>query len=252
MANEKIAELHIQDEIVLPGMETKTAVSAASFRQQLADLGDFDSLILTINSPGGAVFEGQSIYSMLKNLGKPVDVVIEGLAGSIASVIAMAGRTVTFNDGAMLMIHKPASIALGNADDMRKTADTLDSLQKSIVAVYQAKTSLDTTKLNNLIDQETWLTADEAVNFHFGDKINRTQAVFNAIPKDILSSFNNVPKQFMAADEASSQTGKETPTAESNSGKQNAQDSFDRTPDKLLLEKSDLIADRLKEIFKNG
>lgn len=126
---------------------------------------EYDSILVRINSPGGDAFEGISIYNILAGQGKPVSVIVDGLAASAASVIAMAGTTRTMNKGAMLMIHNAWTVVAGEAKDLRKTADTLEKLSGSIADIYSSVSgSKDAV---GLMDAETWMTASEAVAMGF-------------------------------------------------------------------------------------
>lgn len=132
--------------------------------KQLADeIGDSD-VNIRINSNGGDVFAGFAICNILKGLKGRKTVYIDGLAASIASVIAMAGDIIIMPENSFLMIHKPWSGTIGNADDLRKLADTLDSIERGITATYMSKAAEGVTedKLSELINAETWLSAKEA------------------------------------------------------------------------------------------
>src|SRR4051812_38891460 len=101
-------------------------LTSKRFSDDLAKLGDVRQINVDINSPGGAVYDGISIYNLLRAHGARINVKVTGIAASIASVIAMAGDSIEMGVGAMMMIHQPWSIAIGNADDMREFADVLD------------------------------------------------------------------------------------------------------------------------------
>jgi len=137
-------------------------------------------LNIHINSGGGSVFAGITIYNMLKNYKGEKIVYIDGTAASIASVIAMAGDRVIMRTGSSLMIHKPLIALWGgyNADDMRKMAEDLDQIQKCIMQVYKENTKLgaDISKIEELVNSETWLTSDEAEKY-FNIEIENMQAV---------------------------------------------------------------------------
>lgn len=128
-------------------------------------------LDLEIASNGGDVFAASEIYTMLKNYSGTVNVQIQGLAASAASVIAMAGDNVSMSPTALLMIHQAWVETAGNKDDLSHEADVLDKIDNSIVAAYEDKTGLDEGTLLNLMTQETWLTAKEAVDKGFADNI---------------------------------------------------------------------------------
>lgn len=161
-------------------------VTPTQMKKALDDLGDIKVLNVYVNSYGGSVFAGQAIHTMLKRHKAKVNVHIDGIAASIASVIAMAGDTVTIPANAMIMVHNPWTFGLGNANDFRKLADDLDKIGESIVAAYQGKTGLDEDKIKELMDAETWLTAKEAVEYGFADKIEEEKQIAASIDGDFL------------------------------------------------------------------
>jgi len=124
-----------------------------------------------INSPGGDVFAAAQIYNMLRDYKGSVTVKIDGLAASAASVIAVAGDTVLMSPVAMMMIHNPATLAIGNAKEMEKAIGMLNEVKESILNAYEDKTGLKRSKLSKMMDDETWFNAKKAVEFGFADKI---------------------------------------------------------------------------------
>lgn len=146
-------------------------VTPKQFADDLKALGDIDELKVYINSEGGDIFAGAAIHSMLKRHKAHVTTYVDGLAASIASVIAMAGDTVIMPKNAMMMIHNPWTIAMGNAEEFRKLADDLDMMRESMLATYIDKTHMDRDELIALLDAETWLTAEDAVAKGFADEI---------------------------------------------------------------------------------
>ncbi len=172
--------------------------SATSFRDALKELGDVSTINLSINSGGGSVFDGIAIYNMLKSHKATVNVYVEGLAASIASVIAMAGDTITMRSGSMMMVHMPWTLSQGNAEEMRKTADTLEKTGDSIVDIYSERTGIPSDDIRNIMNEETWLSAEEAVEQGWATKLDQKEAVMNSVPKEILGRFSNVPKNVLA------------------------------------------------------
>jgi len=175
-------------------------VTPKQFKEDLDALGDIDTLNVFINSPGGDVFAGQTIHSILKRHKATVHVYVDGLAASIASVIVMAGDTVTMPKNAMMMVHNPWTCMAGNAGDFRKMADDLDKITESLIAAYLGKTSdkLDRDKLVELMDDETWLTADDCLECGFADEIEETKQVAACLDKEILGRYKNTPKELLA------------------------------------------------------
>ena len=124
-----------------------------------------------INSPGGDVFAAAQIYNMLMEYPYDVTAKIDGLAASAASVIAMAGTTVEMSPVAMMMIHNPATIAIGDSEEMKKAVKMLDEVKESIMNAYEIKTGLARDKISKLMDAESWFNAKKAVEVGFADKI---------------------------------------------------------------------------------
>jgi ATP-dependent Clp protease protease subunit len=178
-------------------------VTPKQFKQDLDDLGDVTEISVYINSDGGDVFAGQAIYSMLKRHNANITVFVDGLAASIASVIAMAGDKVIMPKNAMMMIHHPWTWGVGNSKDFRKLADDMDKIGESIIAVYEGRSSIEKNKIVELMDAETWLSAEEAVNYGFADEIEQEKAVAASLndgflilngQKMDLARFKNAPK----------------------------------------------------------
>jgi ATP-dependent protease ClpP protease subunit len=135
-------------------------------------------LNVRINSPGGDVFAGQAIYSQLKGWRKGEVVArVDGLAASAASVVAMAADRIIMPRNSVMMIHNPWSAACGDARTMRKTAQTLDVVREGLVAAYAGKTGLPGERIREMLDEETWMTAEEALARGFADEIDEAVPV---------------------------------------------------------------------------
>lgn len=144
-------------------------VTPKLFKDELyAGEGD---ITVWLNSPGGDVFAAAQIYNMLRNYKGNVTIKIDGLAASAASVIAMAGNTVLVSPVAMMMIHNPATLAVGNAKDMERAIAMLNEVKESILNAYEGKTGLSRARLSHMMDDETWFNAKKAVELGFADKI---------------------------------------------------------------------------------
>ena len=144
-------------------------ITPADFRSELeAEEGD---VTVWINSPGGNVFAAAEIYTMLKEYAGAVTVRIASIAASAASVVAMAGNRVEMSPTALLMIHDPSTIAMGNAKDMEKAIETLNEVKESIINAYAAKTGLRHNKIAELMSNETWMNAKKAVELGFADEV---------------------------------------------------------------------------------
>lgn len=139
------------------------------FREELnAGSGD---ITVWINSPGGDCVAAAQIYNMLMDYRGSVTVKIDGIAASAASVIAMAGTKVLVSPVSMLMIHNPATMAMGDAAEMQKAIAMLDEVKESIINAYEIKTGMSRAKLSHLMDAETWMDAHTAIDLGFADEI---------------------------------------------------------------------------------
>lgn len=142
-------------------------VSPAMFATELGS--GKGPLTVWINSPGGDCFAAAQIYNMLMDYPYPVRVNIDGIAASAASVIAMAGDEVFMSPVSMMMIHNPATLAIGDRHELSKTIEMLDAVKDSIVNAYEIKTSMSRVRLAHLMDSETWMDATKAIEFGFAD-----------------------------------------------------------------------------------
>ena len=151
-------------------------VTPEAFRNELRQMkGD---LLVHINSQGGDVFAGVTIYNALKDYSKgkgKVTVKVDGLAASIASVVAMAGDEIVMSPGSMMMVHNPWSMGVGSAEELRKAADTLDEIKDAILPIYTERSGLSDEEVQDLMDNETWMTAEKAVELGFADVVQKDQ-----------------------------------------------------------------------------
>jgi ATP-dependent Clp protease, protease subunit len=187
-ADESVAEIHILDVIgswdddwIARNFGYDMGVTARAFVEQLAALPeDVKAIHVHINSPGGDVQAGINIANALReqmSKGRTVETFIDGMAASIASVIAMAGSKVHIADNALFMIHDPWTIGIGNAGEMRKLADILDTMRDQAVATYRWHSELEPEAIAELMTAETWMDADEAIANGFAtDKIEGLRA----------------------------------------------------------------------------
>lgn len=153
-----------------------------------------------INSPGGDCVAAAQIYNMLMDYKGNVTVKIDGIAASAASVIAMAGTKVCVSPVSMMMIHNPATIAFGDTAEMQKAIAMLDEVKESIINAYEIKTGLSRAKLSHLMDAETWMDANKAVELGFADEIMQrsTETENTAAPTvSMLYSKANVVNSLM-------------------------------------------------------
>ena len=161
-------------------------VTPQQFKDDLDALGGISNLDIYINSGGGDVLAGQAIHSMLKRHKAYKTVYIDGLAASIASVIAMAGDKIIMPKNASMMIHNAWTLIAGNKDDLRKMADDMEKIDAGIVATYAEKTGLDESEIVSLMNAETWFTADEAVKKGFADEIEETKQIAASMDGEFL------------------------------------------------------------------
>lgn len=197
------ADLYLYIEIASWGAGY-AAHSAQSFKNELDALGDIKILNVYINSPGGDVFEGNAIYNMLSRKAKTcqLNVFIDGLAASIASVIAMSGTKVIMPSNAMMMIHNAWCYAVGNSKDLRDTANALDKIDISIKQTYlnKAGDKLDDETLTDLMNKETWLTAQDCLSYGLCDEVIGEKQVAAKYDGALLKSYKNVPKTYLTED----------------------------------------------------
>ena len=184
----KTVELYIYSEVVKEKVdhttwETKQSETSANFfRTKLDECGEIDNINIYINSLGGSVLEGLGIYSQLKRCKAYKTVYIDGFACSIASVIAMAGDKVVMPRNTLMMIHNPVATVCGNSEQLRKSAEQLDVLNKASVQAYVTRSKGKATEeeLKKMMDNETYLTAMQCVELgladEFADEIDMTKA----------------------------------------------------------------------------
>ena len=144
-------------------------VTPAAFKAEL--LSGNGPITLRINSPGGDCIAASQIYTMLMDYPSDVTVKIDGIAASAASVIAMAGTKVCMSPTSLMMIHNPATVAMGDSAEMRKAVQLLDEVKESIINAYEIKTGLSRARLSHFMDSETWMNPKMAVELGFCDEV---------------------------------------------------------------------------------
>jgi len=190
------ADIMIYDEIGLWG------ITAKDFAKDLKALGDVKILNVSLNSPGGSVIDGNAIYNSLVNHPARVNISIDSVALSMGSVIAMAGDFIFMAENALFMIHNPWGMAMGDSDEIRKTADVMDKMKSTLIKAYQRKTGKSSDELSELMDNETWYDADEALEAGFVDEV--TASVEMAASFDLSKfDFKNSPKNFVKSEKQS-------------------------------------------------
>lgn len=181
------AEIEIFDEIGFLGIGPK------EFKASLDKLKDSKTIKLLLNSPGGNLFDGMTIYNLLVPYRSKLDIEIVGLAASIASIIALAGRSLTMAEGSYFMIHNPFTALVGNAEDLRKTAVLLDKMAAEFVGIYKANSGLTEAKIKAFMDQEKWFTASEAVDAGFASGVQDYGQIAAKTARFDLRAFKHAP-----------------------------------------------------------
>lgn len=158
---------------------TGEGVTAKKFAADLKALGSIDLLQVRINSEGGSVFDGVAIHNQLARHGARVEVDVDGMALSAASVIAMAGHEIRMAENAMMMVHNPYGVFQGDAAALRKAAEILEGVKDALVATYATRTGRAADDIAALMDAETWWTGEQAVAAKFADRVTAPVAVTN-------------------------------------------------------------------------
>jgi ATP-dependent Clp protease protease subunit len=187
------AEVFIYDEI--GGGFWSDGITPSGFIDEIKSLKlkKGDTLNVRINSPGGDVFDGNTIYNYLRSLKAKVAVTIDGLAASAASVIAMAGDTISMPENSFLMIHNPWMMAVGDSQVMRKAADDLDVIREGAVKTYLSRTNVSRDELVAMLDEETWLDAEKAIELGFADEVLEPVRAAALAKFDLKNYFHHVP-----------------------------------------------------------
>lgn len=170
-------------------------ITAKQVADDLKALGKVKTIDVRINSEGGNVFDGKAIYSLLVENKATINVKIDGLAASAASFIAMAGNKIEIAEGAFVMIHDAYGVSFGRAEDMRKYADLLDTVNVTIREVYSARTKQSDKTINQWMKDETWFTAKEAVDKGFADSMTENLKVAASLAHP--DRFKNLPSALL-------------------------------------------------------
>jgi len=172
------------------------SISAKSFNEELKSIDPaVNEIHVRINSPGGDVFDGITIYNRLKQHKAKVKVYIDGLAASIASIIALAGDEVIFSESALMMIHKPWTFAMGNANELLDVVDRLDDIEEQLVNIYKKKSGKDRAEIKKMMAEETWFDAQQAIEHGFADStMDEDESIDIAASLDNCKWMKNTPK----------------------------------------------------------
>lgn len=189
------AEIVIYDDIGKDGFFFD-AFSAKDLDAELKkpEMKNVTDLTVRINSGGGSVFEGYTIYNRLKRHRAKVTVYVDGMAASIASIIALAGDEVIMGEASALMIHKPWAPMQGNATEMNDMAELLDSLENQMVAVYKKRTGKDEVEIRQMLAEETWFFGQEAVDHGFATRMDEGGELMNVAASADKKWFKHKPK----------------------------------------------------------
>lgn len=200
------AELTVYGYISMESSWFFDTVTSKQFAKELSALGNVKKITVKINSGGGDVFAAHAIYSLLKENSAKIITVVEGIAASAASVILMAGDEIIVPSTGFVMIHNPSTFASGEAKDFIKMAETLEVIKNGILNAYVERTGKTKEEISKMMDEETWLTGEDAVREGFADSIekedlqfsngvmNQKMLIVNSISHD-LSSFKNFPSE---------------------------------------------------------
>lgn len=198
------ADLFVYGEIVQEksvdwwtGEESKTDVGLMDFKEQLDSIGNVQKLNIYINSPGGDVFVASTMISMLqrvKSNGTTINAYVDGLSASAASFLMMVADNVNLYKNSTVMVHKPMSFAIGNANDMQKTIDALNKIEESVMMpMYMNKSKVDEKEIKSLIDAETWLSAKEMDKYFNVTLLDEEKTAVASISSNLFKNYKNVP-----------------------------------------------------------
>lgn len=198
------ADLFVYGEIVQEksvdwwtGEESQTDVGLMDFKEQLDSIGNVQKLNLYINSPGGDVFTASTMISMLqrvKDKGTTINAYVDGLSASAASFLMMVADNVNLYKNSTVMVHKPMSFAMGNANDMQKTIDALNKIEESVMMpMYMNKSKVSEEEIKSLIDAETWLSAKEMDKYFNVTLLDEEKTAVASISSNLFKNYKNVP-----------------------------------------------------------
>lgn len=194
---------------------TGEGITPASVKSEIDKAGKFSAISVRINSTGGSVFDGVAIYNLLRAQNRPVAVSIDGIAASIASIIAMAGDTITMGKGALMMVHSPWSMMAGSATELRQMADSLDTIGASMADIYVAKSGKSKDEVLAIMATETWMSAEDAVSNGFATDIAQGDAKARAAARGfpMLARLKNVPEALKSSVDGEGEAAPQEPPA---------------------------------------
>jgi ATP-dependent Clp protease protease subunit len=168
-------------------------ITAAQFRKELASIPSKTPINLHIHSDGGSFFDGVAMHSQLRQRTGPVNVIVDGLAASAASLVAMAGKTITMAKHSWMMIHEAHAVTWGRASDFRAAADRLDATNTEIVSIYAGRWKGNEKEMRAALDAETWLSAEDAVEMGLADSVMDSMAIAACVVDSPLK-FKHAPQ----------------------------------------------------------
>ena len=197
------ADLYLYGEIVTDdtdwwtGEKDETLVGLQSFKKELDNLGNISDLNIFMNTPGGEVFVATTICSMLQRLkdsGTKIHTYVDGLCASAGTFILMMGDDINIYENSVIMIHKPINYCYGNAIDFQKCIDVLDTIENStMIPLYMKKSKVDQEEIKELINEESWLGAEQ-IDKVFNVNLIKEQKQVAACVSDIFKKYKNVPQ----------------------------------------------------------
>ena len=206
------AQLYIYGDIVSSewGKWEDTDTAPEDVRNFLKEVEGLQNIDIYINSGGGSVFAGMAIYNMLRRNKAYKTVHVDGLAASISSVIALAGDKIIIPSNAYFMVHKPWTLTYGNSNDLRKTAETLDTIEEGMMNVYgeNLKDGVDIEAVKNMVNEETWLTGSEAAQYFEVEAAESNMAA--ACISDYFKSYTNTPDKLKGQEPTGGAENKKT------------------------------------------
>ncbi len=225
------------------------------FLEEIRSIPNDNALNISINSTGGSVFTALSIYALLKAHKGAINIRIDGVAMSAATIISsVPNAKVVMPKGSMMMIHKVSSLAIGTADDMRKAAEDMEAIENNILDIYAEKTGKTVDEIKPLVDAETYFTATEALEFGLADEVDETTIIENKMVGDVVmvnglevnaQLFERAPKGFFNADKLSKQPAFQNTTNKNKEVK-------DMTIETLKAEHPEIVEAIRKEALEEG
>lgn len=172
--------------------------TAKDFADQLGKAGG-DDVTIHVNSGGGSVFDANTMAELIRSYKGKTTTMIEGLAASAASYFALTADEVVMGRSALMMIHNPYAMCFGDADEMRKTGDMLDQIRSTIVNQYADKTGMERPEIESMMDAETYMSADRALELGFVDSVIESEKVAARVSEEVLAHYKHAPEGLAAS-----------------------------------------------------